>query len=334
MKRRFTCGIDLGGTDIKSGLADRDLNIVARNVVPTGADRGPEAVIETMLDSVRTWIDTEEVLAVGVGSPGPLSPSRGVVLKSVNLPGWINIDIKQAVAEATGLPVVVDNDANVAAYGEYAWVREQDPSDLVLLTLGTGVGSGAVIGGRIFHGHHENASEWGHTIVVPDGEPCKCGQRGCLEQYASASNISRRLRDAIRQGANSSLEAMISSGKTPSAHDVERAAQSGDELAARIWDEACYYLALACVNIQHALNPRRIVLGGGMSRAGDILLKPVRTHYQKLRWTQYDGDAPEIGLAHLTNDAGIIGAAALAWDSAEPQSGETTNKPSNESNRR
>ena len=317
MSKRFTVGIDLGGTQIKSGLVDRDLTIVARKAVPTEADRGPDRVIGNILDGVREWVATGEVGAVGVGTPGPLSPSRGVVLRSVNLTGWSNVELRRIMAEAIGLPVVLDNDANVAAYGEYAYGRHQDPSDLVLLTLGTGVGSGAIIDGRILHGHHENASEWGHMIVVPDGLPCPCGQRGCLEQYASASNLVKRVGEAIGRGEPSSLRS-VADERNLTAQDVEEAARGGDALAMRFWDEACFYLALACVNIQHALNPKRVLLGGGMCNAGDFLLIPVREHFERLRWKQYDGDAPEIGLARLTNDAGIIGAAALAWEAAAP----------------
>ena len=149
--------------------------------------------------------------------------------------------------------------------------------------------------------------------MVPGGIECHCGQSGCLEQYASAGNVAKRALREIRNGAESALRNQVMEGRDLTAGDVETAAKGGDGLAGRIWDEACFYLAIACVNIQHAINPARILLGGGMSAAGDFLLLRVRGHAERLRWKQCD-DGPEIGLARLGNDAGVIGAGAMAWD--------------------
>ncbi|MEE9296219.1 MAG: ROK family protein [Phycisphaerae bacterium] len=322
-----TIGIDLGGTDIKAALVDRDLNIIKQTTTPTAADQGSDAVINNILavvdqlkaappeprDSSRAAARSE-VVAIGVGTPGPLSPGRGIVFQSVHLPGWHNLPLRDMIAQRTRLPVAIDNDANVAAYGEYR--VHPSVSNLVLLTLGTGVGAGTILDGRIFHGHHENASEWGHMIVHPGGRPCKCGQQGCLEMYASAANVARHTTEQIHAGTESSLADRLSAGKSIDAADVVSAARSGDALALKTWDEACRALAVACVNIQHALNPQRILLGGGMSRAANFLLDPVRRHYDAMHWHLHH-DHPEIALATLTNNAGVIGAAALAWDACE-----------------
>lgn len=314
MTPRLTIGIDLGGTDIKAALVSDDRAPDTCITRPTNADTGPDRVIDNLVAIIDELRSTATPAAVGIGTPGPLSPSRGVVYRSANLPGWDNVPLRDTIAQRTGLPVVIDNDANVAAYGQY----RADPSvrNLIFITLGTGVGAGTIVDGRIFHGHYENASEWGHMIVHPGGILCNCGQRGCLEMYASAHNIARRVTDEINAGAVSCLCGDgVSPGNHPvvTAPDVVTAAREGDPVAARIWDEACHALAVACVNMQHALNPRRILFGGGMSAAGDFLLDTIHGHYDNLHWRLCD-DAPELRLATLTNAAGIIGAAALARD--------------------
>ena len=311
MNQPHAVGVDLGGTEVKIGLVTRDGRIVRRKAWPSRPQRGPERLVAEVIDAIESLREpADEIVAIGFGAPGPLSPSKGIIHRSVNLPGWTNVDLRQMVTQRAHLPVIIDNDANVAAFGEYT----ADPSvrDLVLLTLGTGVGAGTILDGRILHGHNENASEWGHIIVEPNGRPCNCGQKGCLEQYASATNIAKRVQEEIDQGTTSSLSNRSSPQSPITAVDVVDAARANDPLATRIWDDACRYLAIACVNIQHAVNPQRILLGGGMSSAGDFLLTPVRRHFDSLHW-QLHNDHPEIILSSLGNDAGIQGAAALAW---------------------
>jgi glucokinase len=183
---------------------------------------------------------------------------------------------------------------------------------MVMLTLGTGVGGGVISDGELLHGALENAGEIGHMIVVPDGRPCPCGQRGCLERYASANAVAERLVEALQAGEDSMLKARVDSGESITSVDVAQAARTGDSLAARIWDETCHYLAIAAVNMQHVLNPERFVLAGGLIGAGDQLLDPVRQHFRRQTW-HLTRDYPHIELATLGDDAGIIGAAALAW---------------------
>jgi len=310
---RFAIGIDLGGTQIKSGLIDQNLDIIERRVRPTEADRGPDDVIRRLTETAVELSGTKSIIGIGLGTPGPMSPTQGIVHRCGNLPGWRDVPLREQLSETTQLPVVMDNDANVAAYGEYRRLAERDRGDLVLLTLGTGVGSGAVIDGKILHGHFENASEWGHLIVVPSGRRCSCGQRGCLEQYASAAAVARNARETIESGAESSMKTVVNAGEPLSAKQVVDAVRSGDAVATHVWNDACSHLAVACVAVRHALNPRRILLGGGMSAAGALLVDGVRAHFEKLSWS-YAGDAPEISLSELGNGAGMVGAAAMAWD--------------------
>ena len=238
----------------------------------------------------------------------------------------MNVPLRDRLAELLHTPIVLDNDGNAAAFGE-SWVgagrstgREpgdtgRGSTDLVMLTLGTGVGAGVVLAGRVLHGHFENAGELGHMIVAVNDLECSCGQRGCLEQYASAGAVARRVVEAIEKGEPSALSDTVNGGGAIDAECVAQSAKAGDPLCLRIWDEACLYLAVACINIQHAYNPGLVVLGGGMSNAGGMLLDRVKDHVTKKRWRLHD-DVPTVTLAKLGYDAGVIGAAGLAWREA------------------
>ncbi len=305
-------GVDLGGTNIKAALVDAFGKILAKHAQPATVNRGPDAVIADIEHAIRVVLgahshDRALLKGIGVGAPGPLSPSKGVVIGAANLPGWQNIALRDRISLALGLPVVLDNDGNVAAFGEFWAGSGAGDDDVVLLTLGTGVGAGVVIDGATYRGQLENAAEIGHVIVVPDGLPCVCGKRGCLEQYASASSVARRVQGGIERGEHCSLTL---SGEKITAEAVASAAQQCDPLCERVWDEACKCLGVMCVNIQHMFNPARILLGGGMSQAGALLLNRVRTHFETHRWTLHN-DFPRIELASLGYDAGVIGAAGL-----------------------
>lgn len=311
-------GIDVGGTNIKVGLVAENGEVVAAMLRPT--PQGPLAaltVIAEMFDQLlrKANVRREDVQAAGIGTPGPLSPSKGVVYRCANLEGWVNVPIREQLAARLNLPVVFDNDGNLAGFGEY-WAGAGGRSgDMVALTLGTGVGCGIIIDGRILHGHHENAAETGHMIVERNGRPCPCGQRGCLEQYASAAGVAKRAREEIEAGAASVLRDRVGNLAALSSRDVAQAAADGDALCRRLWQDACEYLAVACVDLQHLVNPRTIVLGGGLAEAGDALLLPVREAFARFRWNLAD-DYPEITRAVLGYDAGMIGAAGWAWEEA------------------
>jgi len=310
-------GIDIGGTNLKIALVDGGGRIIAKRARPLDAARGPGSALAEAGDLVgrllaEAGLKRGDAVGAGVGSPGPLDLRTGVIIRSVNLPGWRNVRIQASLADRLGLPVVLDNDANAAAYGEF-WVGAgREGGDLVMLTLGTGVGAGVILDGCVLHGHFDNAAELGHMIVVVDGLPCPCGQRGCLEQYASASAVSRRVEAAIRGGEESRLGATVKKGEGIDARVVAEEAAAGDELCLRIWNEACTYLAIACVNIQHAYNPGIIVLGGGMSEAGSFLIDRVDEQLRRRTWSLCE-DLPTVKRADLAYDAGVIGAAGLAW---------------------
>lgn len=316
MLATHTIGIDLGGTNIKAGVFGPSGDLVLRRSIETQADGGFEHVFARLVRLVDDLIDAAglkrgDVIAIGYGTPGPMSHDEGIVYASPNLPGWENIPLRARFSAATGLPVSLDNDANVAAYGEFVSGAGRGCRDMVMLTLGTGIGGGIILGGRLLRGAFNTAAEIGHVIVVPNGRPCPCGQRGCLERYGSANAVAERFVEALSIGERSVLQARVDAGEKLTSADVGEAAREGDELAARIWDETCMYLAVGCVTIQHMLNPERIVFGGGLIGAGDQLLVPLREHFERQSWKIAE-DHPHIEPAALGDDAGVIGAAALA----------------------
>lgn len=307
---KFTIGIDIGGTNLKAGVLDARGAVMSKVSRPTEADGGFEHVFGRLVQLVDDLLaegkhDRASIDGIGVGVPGPLSHARGFLYGAPNLPGWVNIPLRDKFSDATRLRVVVENDANSAAFGEYIAGAGRGAADLILLTLGTGIGGGVILGGRLIRGHFDNAGEVGHLIAAPGGRPCPCGQKGCLERYGSANAVSLRYAEALHGDAARAHEDEVS------AHEVANRALAGDPLAAAIWDETCYYLATACVTLQHVLNPERIIIGGGMAEAGAQLFDPIRAHFKKLTW-QIAPDHPEIVPAELGNDAGMIGAAALA----------------------
>jgi len=317
MERLAVIGIDLGGTNVKLAEVDRGGRIRARRAFRFDVTRSPSEVIAELAAHARALLSDGErsvsdLCAVGIGLPGPLNLREGTIVRAANLPGWEGVEVRELLRADLGCPLVLDNDGNAAAFGEYWAGGAYAARDLVMLTLGTGVGAGVVLDGNVLHGHFDNAAELGHAIVVPNGIQCPCGQRGCLEQYASAASVARRVVKAVEAGESCALAQVIANGESVGADDVVRHARQGDRLCLRIWDEACLYLAIACINIQHAYNPARILLGGGMSKAGEFLVDKVRSFIDQHRWSLHD-DLPEVGLAKLGYDAGVIGAAGLAW---------------------
>ncbi len=323
MTASVAIGIDLGGTNIKAAVVDQQASIVKNQSVPTPDSRGVDEIVGEIISLVgilktEASISPSDLLGVGLGTPGPIDMKEGRVVRSVNFPEFQDVPLRDLLQKKLNTPVLLDNDGNVAALGEY-WAEcstNEDSSNvidsLVMITLGTGVGAGVILKGEILHGHFDNAAELGHMIIDPNGLSCPCGQRGCLEQYISASSIAKRVVDAIKLGESSSLSPKVHAGDSIDAEEVSQAAKDGDSLCLRVWNEACMYLAVACINIQHVYNPARVVLGGGLSKAGPFLLDRIAEQIQKHQWSIHD-DIPEVSLAKLGYDAGVIGAAGLVW---------------------
>ena len=320
---KWFIGIDLGGTYIKFGLLDDQRRAGESFQLPTPAGAGAEGVIGQMVAGARQLMDRQklskaDVAGVGIGSPGPLSISKGIVLAMPNITGMTNVPIRDEVSRRLGLPAVLENDANAAALGEYLCGAGGNGGDMVLLTLGTGIGSGIIIGGRILHGAHEIGAEMGHLIIVPGGEPCGCGQRGCLERYSSATYLAAN-GTKLLQGDNrpSSLRKVLAAKGQVNSQDINEARRAGDAVAGEIWDRAVYYLAIGCVSICRLFDPVEIVLAGGLAKAGEDLMQPLRRHFLALHWKLTE-PMTEIVFSRLGEQAGVIGAAGVAWQAFAP----------------
>lgn len=316
--RQPAIGIDIGGTSIKVGIITGTGEILKKVSVPTGSAEGPNGVVGNITAMVEALLEDQivprtELEGIGVGCPGPLSQADGIIYETANMPGWNHFPLRQRLHDALGFEITLENDGNAAAWGEFVLGAGRGTESMALLTLGTGVGGGIIIDGRVLHGGWFNAGEIGHMIVEPSGPACSCGQRGCLERFSSATAILEHYTTAVQANGKASgeLAERVRSGAPVDARDVV-AALDRDPLARQVWDNTCRYLAIACVNLQHLLNPQRIVFGGGVSAAGDILLGPLRTHFENLTW-HFKGDRPTLERATLGNDAGLIGAASLCY---------------------
>jgi glucokinase len=319
---KYCVGIDLGGTNIKAGLLDEHRRPTPTVESPTPMQDGREAVVRAIFAAARaamaqSGVAAGDVVGAGIGSPGPISISQGMIITLPNIPGMSNVPLRDMVSRELHLPAFLENDANAAALGEYLCGAGGQKGDMVLLTLGTGVGSGIIVEGRILHGSHEIGAEMGHLIVEPGGEQCNCGQRGCLERYSSATYLAEYARKLLEDPSRpSSLRGLMRSGKLVDAKAIQEADRAGDALAHEVWQRALYYLAIGCVNIARLFDPERILLGGGMARAGDALLLPVRENFRQMHW-HLTPILTEIHLASLGPDAGVIGAAGAAWAAME-----------------
>jgi glucokinase len=303
-------GIDLGGTNIKVGLVSASGEITHRHSAETHAESGPEAVAERMCETARRCmasaaLDAASVRGVGVGSPGTIDLDSGVVLFSPNLPEWHDVPLRRMLEERLGLPITLDNDANVAALAEQ-WVGAgRGASSLVLLTLGTGIGGGIILEGRIWHGANGVAGEIGHMSIDPEGPRCACGNRGCFESYASASAMVRRMHKAVHDGAQSTLADRLGD---LTARDIHTAALAGDEAARENIEATGRYLGVGISNILHIVNPEVVALSGGVTAAGEMLMAPLLDEMRQRTMAASQRDV-KICFAELPNDAGVIGAA-------------------------
>ena len=308
-------GVDIGGTKLAAAVATRDGDVLAERREPSQADEGPDAMIGRATRLARKAADEagialDDVGAIGIGCGGPLDPWRGIVHNALNNPGWIDVPLVASVERELGRPAYLDNDANAAALGEHRFGVGRGVRDLVYLTISTGVGGGLILDGRLYHGVNGNAGELGHiSVQVRDGRRCHCGSIGCLEAYCSGTNIAARFGEALASGGRSSLD-----GAMPiSAREVADAARDGDPLARRVWDETMELLGGGIVSIVHAFNPRLVILGGGVTRAGALLFDPVRRLVAE-RAMPWLAEPVEIVPAALGERAGVLGAVAVALD--------------------
>lgn len=309
----LTCGIDIGGTKIAGAVVDAEGRVIAESRVESPAT-DPEAMEAAAAGLVAELVAEHPVTAIGVGAAGYIASDRSTVLFAPNI-AWRNEPLGVDLARLTGLPVVVENDANAAAWGEFRHGAGRDVDDQLMVTVGTGVGGGIVTGGHLLRGAFGVAAEIGHLCVVPDGRLCGCGNRGCLEQYGSGSALVRATREAV---AGSSLLAqglLDRAGGDPSAITgpmITEAAQDGDRFAIEQLEELGAWLGHGIASLVTVLDPAVIVVGGGVSLAGDLLLDPLRATFDRELAGRGFRPRAEVRPAALGNRAGVIGASDLA----------------------
>lgn len=319
MSSQFIVGVDLGGTNLRSAVVTEDKRIVSRASRSTDAEKGPEAVEDAIqacvMDAVEeSGLGKEDLLAVGIGAPGPMNWQTGVVYSPPNLPGWKNVPLADDMRKRLGVPCYVENDANVACYGEFWLGAGQGAENMCLLTLGTGLGGGIVTHGKLLRGIDGTAAEIGHLKVERNGRLCGCGATGCIEQYASVTGMKKTALEGIALGAKTVLTDMMGNDFTQlTGKMISEAADQGDEYAAWVIEETATWLGIAISSLINLLNPERVVLYGGMIAAGDRLFGPVRKVAKALSF-EVPGNRAQIIAAELGDDSGVIGAAGVALD--------------------
>ncbi len=307
-------GIDLGGINIAAAVVNEEGRILSRGRMPT--PRGAEAVAAAMAEAARQAIENahitmDEIESVGVGSPGTIDPERGMVELWSNL-DFYHVPLSAMVAERLGRPILLENDANAAALGEYAAGAGRGSSSMVAITLGTGVGGGAVLDGKLYTGFNYAGMEVGHFVIEHGGRLCTCGRRGCFETYASATAIIRRARERMQDNRESLLWQMVGGEiEKMDARTVFEAAAQNDLLARELVEEYEAYLACGVVNLINIFQPEIFCVGGGVAGAGEKLLGPVRAVLEREDYARNGKQRTKLMLAQLGNDAGIIGAALL-----------------------
>lgn len=312
-------GIDLGGTTVKLAVLTESGEVQQKWSLLTDISEEGTKIVPSIVASINEHIERygmskEDFIGIGMGSPGTVDLQNGTVIGAYNL-NWKTLQpVKLLIEEGTGIPFAIDNDANVAALGERWKGAGENEDNMAFLTLGTGVGGGIVAEGNLLHGSVGAAGEVGHITVEPNGYDCTCGKKGCLETVASATGVVRLARDYADQYAGeSTLKVAIDDGQLVTAKDVFDFAKQNDALAVKVIDKVAFYLGLACGNIANILNPSTIVIGGGVSNAGEFLVEQVQDYFNTFTFPAIRSSC-KIRLAQLGNDAGVIGASSLIKD--------------------
>lgn len=307
-------GIDLGGTNIAVGLVDGNGKILAKDSTPTKKERDYTEIVADMAAlalkvTAAAGVAQQEIKAVGIGTPGTVDAASGTVVYANNL----KMDHAPLAAEFQKhwkLPVYLENDANAAAFGEYM-ATAKNANSFVFMTLGTGVGGGIVLNGKLWRGFNGAGGEIGHTTIVVDGEPCTCGMRGCLESYASVTALISQTKAKMAECPNSLMHKWVADAGKVSGRTAFECAKAGDAAAIAVRDRYIRYVAEGVNNLINILQPEIFAIGGGISREGDTLLSPIKEFVAKYNYNRYM-HATDIRIATLFNDAGIIGAAMTA----------------------
>ncbi len=305
--------VDIGGTHLRAALyqPDNPRPLAHERVETRSSEPG---VYDRMRGVIKAiWPGDSSVQAIGVASPGPLDPHPGYVLKTPNIPEWQNFPLAPSLNRDFGVPAYLDNDANLAALGEWTFGAAKGHRDVLYLTVSTGVGGGVIVNNHLLQGYHGLATELGHTILDPDGPVCSCGFRGHLEAFSSGPAITRYVREQLEAGAKSTLRM----DANLDAMSIEAAAKQGDALAIAAYAQAGEYLGIAVANFLHAFDPSIVIFGGGVSSVGPLLFDPLRASLRRHVFHPRYLEGLKIEMAALGDDAGLLGALALAQLSAK-----------------
>ncbi len=313
----YFIGVDLGGTNIKTAVFDSTFEKLGENRAPTGAADGWQAVLERMNICAKELLEQcgltmEQVAAAGMGIPGLMDRKAGISQFSPNFTGWKDVPVSPWFREKWGIPVFIDNDVRVNLYGEWKFGAGRGRENLVLLTLGTGLGSGIVMDGRVLYGTTGSAGEVGHMNMYREGRPCRCGSSGCLGRYVSALGMLRTFREKLDSGKESVVSQWVKKPEEITAKMISEAFDLGDETARETLTETGEMLGFGLVNLINLFNPERIIIGGGMAAAGERLLAPARKVVQK-HALEISRNACDLVTAQLGNAAGMLGAAYYAF---------------------
>lgn len=311
----YSIGVDLGGTNIVVGIVDDDYNILATAKCKTNSPRPAEEILEDIVKLSReamekAGLSIEQVAFIGIGSPGTCNADTGVVEYANNL-GFVNVPICQIMHEKLGLPVYIENDANAAALGEAKAGAAKGANSCVCVTLGTGVGGGIIIDGKIYEGFNFSGAEIGHTVIEQNGEPCTCGRKGCWEAYASATALVRQTKKAMQENPTSKMWKIAGCLNRVNGLTAFDAMRAGDEAGTAVVEQYIAYVACGVTNMVNIFQPEILCIGGGVCKEGETLLAPLRKYVEAERYSRYSEKQTQICVATLGNNAGIIGAACL-----------------------
>lgn len=313
---KWLVGVDLGGTTIKIAFITLDGHIVEKWEIPTNISEDGKHIVKDIAQSIDAKLEQlsetrEKLAAIGMGAPGFIDMKTGFIYHAVNI-GWRDYPLKDELEKETGLTVIVDNDANIAAIGEMWRGAGDGEGNLLMVTLGTGVGGGIIVNGHIMHGTNGMAGEIGHITSIPEGgAPCNCGRTGCIETIASATGIARISKEKAAEDNSSILYKVLMEKGEIEAKDVADAAEKGDQVAIETLEEVTFHLGLVIANLSNSINPGKIVIGGGVSKAGDTLMTRLEKQFKRFALPRV-AEGAMLKTATLGNDAGVIGGAWLA----------------------
>lgn len=311
----YYLGIDLGGTGIKAGVVTENYEIIGRSSVATQMPRPADSIMDDIAAACRMAVEDanisfDEIAEIGIGSPGTINSATGILEFSGNL-DMHNYPMREALRQRLGYEVSMENDANAAAYGEVIAGAAKGASDVVCITLGTGVGGGIIIDNKIFSGTNYAGAELGHTVIEMNGIPCNCGRSGCWECYASATALISQTKAAMEKNPDSEMWKIAGSLEKVNGKTAFDGMRAGDKAGIEVVENYIKYIACGVINVINTFQPDIVCIGGGVSKEGDNILNPLRAIIEKERFSRYSQKQTEIVAAKLGNDAGIIGAAFL-----------------------